>query len=152
MRWWLHPDRLVESLSRIEANGGIDLSMEESVQVGTRIRVIRYMDRASWKHHTVTKTPELRDGVPERRGADRFVFPYTSVRAYTTPLGGKLTSSCDCRIEFTPHADGTDILGLHEHILSGMSNRRRRIKGDSEQRADEQHFDEMLVRCPAATA
>ena len=151
MRWWLHLDRLAENLKRIEANGGIGLSMEESVQDGTRIRVIQYMDRASWKHHTVTKTPELQDGVPERQG-DRFVLPYTSLRVYTTPLGGKLTSSCDCRIEFIPGATGTDILGVHEHILTGMSKRRRRIKGDSEQLADEQYFDEMLDRCRTTTA
>jgi hypothetical protein len=149
MRWWLHRDRTEWYLNRIKVAGSRHLRCEESVSDGIRTRTIQFMDRASWTHHTVGKATELTDGIPERLG-DRFVHPYSAVRTKTSPLGGKLMATCECRIEFIPIAAGTEIVEVHSHTLSGMSKARRQRSGDAERVADERAFGETLDRCRLA--
>jgi hypothetical protein len=146
MRWWFHRDRLTDQLNGIEASGARHLRCEESVVDGTRTRVIHYMDRKSWTHHNVTGTPVLPTGIAERSG-DRFVLPYSAVRTYTSPLGGKLISTCECRTEFIPQASGTEIVAVHNHTVSGMSKRRQWSRGEAERTRDETGFQELLDRC-----
>lgn len=149
MRWWLHSDRTEWYLNRLKVAGSRHLRCEESVSDGIRTRTIQFMDRASWTHHTVGKAFQLTDGMPDRQG-DRFVHPYSAVRTKTSPLGGKLTASCECRIEFIPIAAGTEILEVHSHTLTGMSKTRRQRSGDAERAEDERAFQETLKRCRLA--
>ena len=149
MRWWLHPDRTEWYLNRLQAAGSIHLRCEESVIDGIRTRTIQFMDRASWTHHTVGKASELTDGIAERHG-DRFVRPYSAVRTKTSPLGGKLTATCTCRIEFIPIAAGTEILEVHSHTIKGMSKALRQRSGDAERVEDERAFEQTLERCRLA--
>jgi hypothetical protein len=107
------------------------------------------MDRASWTHHTVRKAAELSDGIPEQLG-DRFVHPYSAVRTKTSPLGGKLKATCECRIEFTRTTSGTQVFEVHSHTLTGMSKARRQRSGDAEYIEDERHFGEKLNQCRVA--
>lgn len=149
MWWWLHRDRTDWYLNRIEAAGARHLKFDESVAGGIRTRTIQFMDRASWTHHTIGTASELRDGKPELQG-DRFVHPYSAVRTKTSPLGGKLVCTCDCRIEFIPIPEGTEVLEVHRHTIKGMTKARRQRSGDAERSEDEKAFEETLERCRLA--
>jgi hypothetical protein len=114
-----------------------------------RTRTIQFMDRASWTHHTVGKAPELTEGIPEQLG-DRFVHSHSAVRTKTSPLGGKLRGTNECRVEFISVADGTEIREVHNHSLTGMAKTRRQRSGDAERLEDERAFVDRLEQCRMA--
>jgi hypothetical protein len=150
MAWWLDPERRQEFQARIEKTGARKLVSEELVEDGIRTRTYTWTDRTGWKHHHVIRAPVVGDGVPERKG-DRYVLPVSDVRTYTAPIGLKLTSTCDGRLEFVSLPGvSTQVVAAHNHVLTGRSLRRVKRFAEKEQHNTEVVFADMLERCRLA--
>ena len=152
MSWWLHPDRFAELLSRFEASGAIGLSSEEAVVDGVRHRTFQWRDKRSWKHRHDTESPVRPNGILPERVEDRFVVPVTDTRTYTSPIGGRITSTCEGRIEFIPHNGTTDVVVVHNHLIVSRSKKWRQSIGKSERANTEAQFQEMVEKCRLATS
>jgi hypothetical protein len=151
MRWWLHSDRRAEFLSRLETNGAIRLSFDETVLDGVRHRTFQWTDKRSWKHRHDTESPIRPDGSLPGSFGDRFVVPTKETRTYTSPIGGKITSTCEGRIEFVPRtADTTDVVVLHSQLIISRSKKLRQSVGKSERANTESQFQEMIEKCRLA--
>ena len=147
MGWWQHPDRFAEVLSRLEANDAIGLSFEEAVIDGVRHRTLQWRDKRSWKHRHDAESPGRPEGSLYERVEDRFVVPVADIRTHTSPIGGKITSTCRGRIEFVPHTGTTDVVVVHSHLTVSRSKRWRQ----SQRANTEAQFQEMVEKCRLET-
>jgi len=150
--WWLSPDRMDEFKSAVEQLGGLEVSMEDSVNDGVRVRTSRWKDDRGWEHiHRVPLHPAQDSFTDVEGDSSVTVVPFTDSTELSHPTGERMTVTCSGRLEFHfLEAGATEVREIHDHELSGGRRRRRRTFPQSQQQNTEALFEQMIERCRSA--
>ena len=147
--WWFHADRSEEQREQFGLFAAGEVSLEQSVVDGVRIRDFRWKSRQGRHLHHHIETTLTDDGTPAREG-DRFVVPRSLVFTSESPSGPNMTRACNGRIEFIEQVDGTtEIRFTHQHTLVGGNRIEQWSHRRSERATSARSFRKTVAQCQA---